>query len=217
MNGVTSARALAYDDPMSSSIPTPSPSAPSAARSSERKAKAIAWLKEAALMVGVAGAVLLGVAALKGRGGSPVVDVDGEAPAFRVARADGSGEVSSDDLRGKPVVLTFWATWCPACRDELPELEALSKRVGADIAIVPVSRENAATVQGFAARKGMTMPLYVGGSAFQAYRIESIPTTIVIDARGRVLAEITGGADADKLEEIARRGGGGGSPSGPTN
>ncbi|MFO0748072.1 MAG: hypothetical protein U1F43_20795 [Myxococcota bacterium] len=71
-----------------------------------------------------------------------------------------------------------------------------------------MSRENAATVMAYAERKGIVMPLYVGGSAFQAYGIESIPTTMVIDRKGKIIAELTGGVDADKLEELVRRGAG---------
>lgn len=197
---------------MTSTLPTSTartdPSdGPTPTRPAARRAKALAWAKEAAIMVGVSGAVLLGVSALKGKGGSGAAAVAERAPAFRVARADGSGSVSSDELRGKPVVLTFWATWCPACRDELPELEKLARTMGADAAIVPVSRESAATVMTFAERRGIAMPLYVGQGAFDTYRVESIPTTLVIDAHGEILAEKIGGVDADELEELVRRGG----------
>lgn len=168
-----------------------------------RRQKVMGWLKEAAIMVGVAGAVLLAVGILRGRGGGQAVAVDEQAPRFEVARADGSGSLSSDELRGKPIVLTFWATWCPACRDELPTLESMYRRVGDRVVFIPVSKESGAKVLAYTTRQNLTLPMYIGASPFKAYGIDAIPTTIIIGPDGTILDEMTGGIDTARIEELA--------------
>lgn len=156
-------------------------------------------------MAAIAGATLLLVNALRGPGGGRNVAVAELAPPFDLGRSDGGGRVTSDELRGKPVVLTFWATWCPACRDELPELEALHRRAGQDIHVIAVSQEAPRTVLAYAHKTGLTLPLYSGASIFAAYGVDTLPTTIVIDENGFVRAELSGSEDADHLEELARQ------------
>jgi len=173
--------------------------------SNTSKTKLVSWLKEAAIMVGVASAVLLVVGFMRGHGGANAVSVNERAPRFEVERADGSGRVSSDDLHGKPVVLTFWATWCPSCREELPTLDALYRRFGDRVVFVPVSKESAEAVLRYTTRQNIGVPMYLGASPFKAYGIESIPTTIIIGPDGTVVDEMTGGIDADKIEELANQ------------
>jgi len=162
-----------------------------------------AWLREAAIMAAIAGAVLAVMGATRG-GGARAIAVADEAPPFDLARADGGERLRSSALAGRPIVLTFWATWCPGCRDELPELEALHRRASDDITIIAVSREPARTVLGYAEKRGMTLPLYIDDAVFARYGIESIPTTIVIGPDGRIRGELTGYEDADALEALAR-------------
>lgn len=166
--------------------------------------RVLGWVKEALIMAAIAGAVLAVIAIFKSPGGGKNVAVAEVAPDFDLARSDGRGRVTSTDLRGKPVVLTFWATWCPTCRDEMPELDLLHRRAGDEITIVTVSREAPRTVLGYAHKKGLSLPLYTDDAVFAAYGIESIPTTIVIAADGTILAELSGTEDADTLEGLAR-------------
>lgn len=154
-------------------------------------------------MAAIAGAVLLVIGATRG-GGARSIEVADAAPAFDLGRTDGTGRLRSQDLAGRPIVLTFWATWCPACRDEMPELEALHRRVGDDIAVVAVSREAPRAVMTYARKSGLTLPLYSDDAIFERYGVESIPTTIVIDRDGRIVDELTGFEDADDLEALAR-------------
>ena len=79
------------------------------------------------------------------------------APNFAFILADGRG-ADLASLRGKPVVLNFWATWCGPCRAEMPDLVALHEG-NADVVVLEVNvREELAAIEDFAAEFGMTMP-----------------------------------------------------------
>jgi cytochrome c biogenesis protein CcmG/thiol:disulfide interchange protein DsbE len=90
-------------------------------------------------------------------------------------------------LRGRPVVLNFWATWCPPCRAELPELQAASQRLAGQVAIVGVNQGEApAEVQAFAQQQGLTfqIPLDTQMEASRLYLVRNLPTTFFIDRSG---------------------------------
>jgi thiol-disulfide isomerase/thioredoxin len=85
------------------------------------------------------------------------------------------------------VVLNFWATWCPPCRAELPELQAASERLAGQVVVVGVNQaEPSADVAAFANRMGLgfTVPLDTGAQASRAYGVRSLPTTFFIDRQG---------------------------------
>ena len=89
-------------------------------------------------------------------------------------------------LRGKPVVLNFWATWCPPCVAELPEFQAASQRYAGQVDIVGVNQvEPAAGVAAFAQRSGLTfpIPLDTTSDVSRRYAVRSLPTTFFIDSR----------------------------------
>lgn len=90
-------------------------------------------------------------------------------------------------LRGKPVVLNFWATWCPPCRAELPELQAAHERYAGEVVIVGVNQaEPAAGVAAFAGQVGLSFPLPLDAQAAvsRLYAVRSLPTTFFIDRSG---------------------------------
>ncbi len=112
------------------------------------------------------------------------------APDFTLTALDG-GHMQLSTLRGKPVILNFWATWCPPCRAEMPELEALWQRYKDDgLLLIGVDQgENAATVERFA--RGVvatTFPLLLdtNQAVGRAYGVRALPTTVFIDAEGRI-------------------------------
>jgi cytochrome c biogenesis protein CcmG/thiol:disulfide interchange protein DsbE len=138
------------------------------------------------------------------RGGAP------EAPAFTLERLDGEGDLSLESLRGKPVVLNFWASWCGPCKDEAPILEEASKRwqdegvafVGIDV------KDFRGDARAFLERYGVTYPnVYDGkGSTIGRYGVTGYPETYFIDADGRVRFRIAGPVeDAQDVDDGIRR------------
>jgi peroxiredoxin len=126
-----------------------------------------------------------------------------QAPSFTLKTPEGK-DVSLEDLRGKVVVLDFWATWCAPCKRAMPGLQHLRVRFSEkDVAIfgISVSEPQDADPAGYMKSEGFTYGLLVDGeSATDAYRAELLPTIYVIDRDGKVLhAEkgYRGGAEAE--------------------
>ncbi len=108
---------------------------------------------------------------------------------------------------GKIYVLNFWATWCPPCRGEMPELDEFAKKHKKDLAFYAINlQESKGKVQGFLSDNGFSMPVLLDadGKAGNAYQIRAIPTTIVIDGKGKVAARHTGAVTQDQLESILK-------------
>lgn len=115
----------------------------------------------------------------------PAPAVGHPAPDFSLTLLAGETFTLSE-LRG-PVVLNFWATWCPPCRAELPELQAASERLAGQVAIIGVNQAEApADVGAFVAGLGLSfpMPLDARGEASRLYAVRSLPTTFFIDRQG---------------------------------
>ncbi|MCS6936296.1 MAG: TlpA disulfide reductase family protein [Candidatus Bipolaricaulota bacterium] len=112
--------------------------------------------------------------------------------------------VRLSDLRGKPVLLNFWAAWCPPCRQELPDLQRFHEQFGTKIALIGVNwGEPAQTVRSFLERYGVTYTnlLDERGTAFVTYRLTGTPTTFFIDPEGHIRGVWLGPL---KGEEIAQ-------------
>lgn len=130
------------------------------------------------------------------------------APPWRLKNLDGRF-VQLSDFRGKVVLLNFWATWCPPCRAEIPDLVALQEKYGAQgLVVVGVSLDTtgAAKVKAFAQKMKINYPMLMGNDeTVAAYgNFQSIPTTFFIDRAGRVAGTHEGGADQATLEAAVK-------------
>ena len=132
------------------------------------------------------------------------------APAFTLAKLDGSGDLALESLRGKTVVLNFWASWCGPCKDETPLLQKGWQRwQGKDVVFVGIDvKDFRGDARSFVRRFGVTYPnVYDGkGSTVGRYGVTGFPETYFIDARGRVVYRIAGPVDeADELDDGIER------------
>jgi len=130
------------------------------------------------------------------------------APAWKLKDLDGH-EVSSDQFKGKVVVLDFWATWCGPCVEEIPGYIALQKKyAAAGLVVVGVSMDRAGPVRvkQFVQANGMNYPIVMGEDAtVEAFgNFSAIPTTFLISREGRILNQKTGAVPPEEYEKLVK-------------
>ena len=99
---------------------------------------------------------------------------------------------SLKSLEGKVVLVNFWATWCPPCRKEMPDLESLYKQFQKQgLVILAISDEDASKVKSFIAEQGVSYPVLLdpGRKVNTLFHVMGIPKTFIYDRSGKLAAE----------------------------
>jgi cytochrome c-type biogenesis protein CcmH/NrfG/peroxiredoxin len=134
------------------------------------------------------------------------------APSFSVKSHTGE-DLSLEKLRGKIVLLDFWASWCGPCRVDMPEVRTIWKKYGGDqFVVIGINLDsNRAAFEAYAKEQGVTWPQYYDGLGWgnkisQLYRVFAIPHTILIDQDGVIQATgFRGGALSDMVGNLLKK------------
>ncbi len=129
------------------------------------------------------------------------------APEFTLQTLDGDA-LSLSDLQGKAVVLNFWATWCPPCRAEMPELQAAYEEYSpGGLVVLGVNQgEDQAAVKAYLEELNLTFPVVLDTQfeASEIYQVNSLPTTFFIDRDGVIREIVVGQMNAALLKQQIR-------------
>jgi thiol-disulfide isomerase/thioredoxin len=134
------------------------------------------------------------------------------APALKLKDLDGT-TLDLAQLKGKVVLINFWATWCPPCRREMPSMERLSQAfMGQPLVVLAVDvGEDPDTIDGFNSQLDTvpTFPILLDtrGRTMQSWKVAGLPTTFLVDKQGRIVASAIGGREFDHPEIVKTVGG----------
>ncbi|MGB9834421.1 MAG: TlpA family protein disulfide reductase [bacterium] len=126
-----------------------------------------------------------------------------KAPDFEAITMTGE-KLSLSSLRGKVVILNFWATWCPPCRDEIPELNSFYEEYKNRVVFLGIEiMESREEVEQFLQEQRILYPIILDSeqktSISNLYRISLVPTTYVIDEQGAIITVIMGSTTFESL------------------
>ena len=124
------------------------------------------------------------------------------APELKLETIDGK-EVSLEDFRGKKVFINFWATWCPPCRAEMPDIQRFYEDEDVVVLAVNLSHteDSLSTVKSFIEDGGFTFPVLLDkeGKVAETYKVYAYPTSYLIDSDGRVQYTALGAMNYDLM------------------
>lgn len=130
------------------------------------------------------------------------------APSFELEPLEGNRVVSLEALKGKPVWLTFWATWCPPCKVEMPDLNDVVAEGGGDRFeyVAVATGEPRDTVQGFIDKTGYVLPVGLDSTSKVAidFEVYTLPKHIFINADGEIVNVHSGILRRAQIEELVR-------------
>jgi cytochrome c biogenesis protein CcmG/thiol:disulfide interchange protein DsbE len=108
------------------------------------------------------------------------------------------------DLKGQPVMVNFWASWCIPCRDEAALLQGAAKQYGSRVVILGIDHQDfRGDARGFVRRYGLTYPSVVdkGDKLYTRYGLTGVPETFCADRTGRVVAHVPGAVTKETLQQ----------------
>ena len=136
------------------------------------------------------------------------IEIGKSAPNFELTKLDGTN-VKLSDLKGKKVILNFWATWCGPCQQEMPDMEAFYKEHKENVEILAINYTpsekggGAEKVSNFAKEKGITFPILLDKNidVTTAYKVITIPTSYFIDTKGVIQDKFIGPMTQKEMEK----------------
>lgn len=130
------------------------------------------------------------------------IEVGNKAPDFELKTLTGD-TVKLSDYKGKKVMLNFWATWCPPCKAEMPEMQKYYESNKEKVEILAVNMDTNNDVAGFVKNGGYTFPILLDekNDVNKDYGIVSIPTTFFIDEQGVITHKINGQMKLEDMED----------------
>jgi cytochrome c biogenesis protein CcmG/thiol:disulfide interchange protein DsbE len=128
------------------------------------------------------------------------------APDFELKTLDGKS-IRLSELQGQKVILNFWATWCPPCRAEMPEMQNFYEKYNKDVEVFAVnltSQDSRDKVHSFIKENGLTFPVVLDeeGDVLKLYKISPIPTSYIIDSEGIIRHKYVGPMTYDQMVEL---------------
>ncbi len=172
--------------------------------------KLISWVIPLGFAVG-AGLLLSKYVVVPLLAPKPTAAAFSSAPLFTVQTIDGK-TLSLSDLKGKGVIVNFWATWCPPCRAEIPEMIELQKEHGDKFTFIGVAiNDQEDKVNGFVSQKGINYPIAMDNGLSTLYGkliqggLTSVPTSFVIDKNGNIVDIIVGMADKSTFADAIQK------------
>jgi len=130
-------------------------------------------------------------------------EVTQQAPDFTLSTIDGK-EVKLSNLRGRKVMINFWATWCPPCKAEMPAMQQLYNQANGLMEILGINIDPKNDVEGFVRENQLTFPILLDktGRVNEDYSILSIPTTLLINEEGMIEKKHIGAMTLEQMEEF---------------
>ena len=130
------------------------------------------------------------------------LEIGNIAPDFELETLDGE-TVKLSDYRGEPVMLNFWATWCPPCRSEMPDMQRFYQDTDMNILAINLTdtEANVEDVDQFIEEYDLTftIPLDQGNIVGDRYQIRPIPTTYMLDSNGIIQFNVFGPLNYDQM------------------
>jgi len=122
---------------------------------------------------------------------------------FTLTDLDGN-EISLSDFNGKVLILNFWATWCPPCREEIPDfVEVYDEYESEDVQFIGVSNEDISTLRSFVEDYNISYPILIDDENIMGkWGISAIPTTFVFDKNGQIISKSVGMMTREQLVNI---------------
>lgn len=129
------------------------------------------------------------------------------APDFILPATDGT-LFALHDLRGRPVIINLWASWCPPCRAEMPALQQVYQEYQDEglviLAVNATNQDNLQDALDFASSMGLTFPILLdqNGEVSTLYQLQALPTTFFVDSQGIIQEVVVGGPMAEALLRV---------------